>query len=169
MKIIKTQSNQTQIKLSKSEWQQIGFSSGWLKKQAEGMDLTRQKADTDKLFEAMKTMFNNVTGLRDSANAEASKLVIQRVLDDLKENNWVATLDAEIGLDIQALSAALQSNNIDAFEKRLKSYFKTNLEESKKELDRQMQNQQTGNIQFGQGTDQTQDVAGDVPSGDTLI
>jgi len=147
MKIIKTQSNHTSITLSQKEWYQIGFTSGWLNKQAEDMDLTRQKADTDKLFKALSEMRANLGGLQnnnDPQKSEAINLRIDEILNDISENNWVAKLDSEIGLDIDNLQAAADSNNLDAFNRVLESYFKPNLEESKAQLDRQLQKQKGG-------------------------
>ena len=143
MKLIKTASN-LQIKLSKSEWQHIGLVSGWIKK-AEDIDLTRQKADTDKLFEAMKDMRREIGSIQNNTDpnaVQAIKLSILKVLQEITDHNWVARLDSEIGLSIMALTDALNKNDFIQFNQILEKKFKTDLDESKNQLNRQQAKQQ---------------------------
>lgn len=162
MKIIKT-SNYINIILSKNEWWQIGFSSGWLNKTAEEMDLTRQKADTDKLWKAYSKLKADIGELQNTNDPNISQKVkdsILMILDDTKDNNWVAQLDAEIGLRIDDLSRAMQSNDFITFNNILEKYFQTELQESEKQLNLQLQKQKnpTTNINTG-----IENITGDMP------
>jgi len=164
MKIIKTQSNQTQIKISKNEWLQIGSYSGWFKKHADDIDLTKQKADTTELFTVMTQMRADLGGLQnnnDPQKAEAIKLRLQNTLNDVKQNNWVVRLDAEIGLDVDNLMKALEANDLTQFNRVLETFFNPNLKESKAQLDRLLQKQKGESIGTEVGLEQAVGDTGD--------
>jgi hypothetical protein len=140
MKLIKTADN-IQIKMSKTEWQNIGVTSGWIK-EAQGIDATRQVADTNDLYSAMDKMRNNISVLQNNQDAntvEATKDSILYTLNEIKSNNWVVELDAEIGLKIGNLEALIQQNKFQEFSALLDGHFKKDLDESKAQLDRQQQ------------------------------
>jgi len=143
MKLIKIGSD-LQIKLSKIEWQHIGITSGWLK-ESQDIDVTRQVADTNGLYDAMTKIRNYIGSLQnnpDQNTIENAKLSITSILNDIKNNNWVAKMDAEIGLNVESLETALESNNFTGFSQILEKKFKTDLDESKAQLDRQQAKQQ---------------------------
>jgi len=164
MKIIKAQ-NCTNITMSHKEWCQIGTSSGWMRL-AEDMDLTKQKADTDKLFQSMNDFRTDIATLQniDPQNIEETNKVkegIMSKLDDIKQNNWVAKLDAEIGLSIQSMYDAISQNNFILFSNILEKKFKTDLNESKAQLDRQFQKQKGESTGVAIGLTETVDDTGD--------
>jgi len=143
MKLIKIGSS-LQIKLSKIEWEYIGLTSGWIK-EAQDIDVTRQVADTNGLYDAMTKIRNYIGSLQNSPDQntiENVKLSIASILNDIKNNNWVAKMDAEIGLNVESLETALESNNFTGFSQILEKKFKTDLDESKAQLDRQQAKQQ---------------------------
>ena len=164
MKIIKAQ-NCTNITMSHKEWCQIGTSSGWMRL-AEDIDLTRQKADTDKLFQVMSDFRTDITAFQniDPQNTEEINKVkegIMSKLDDIKDNNWVVQLDAEIGLSIQSLYAAINQNNFILFLNILDNKFKKDLNESKAQLDRAYQKQKGESTGVAIGLTETVDDTGD--------
>lgn len=143
MKLIKIASG-IQLKLSKTEWKHIGFSSGWLKSAEDNIDLTRQVADTNDLYDAMRKMRNDIGSLQnnnDQTVLEATKASLAKTLEDLKNNNWVVRLDSEIGLNVESLETLLNNNNIVGFGEVLEKKFKKDLDESKAELTRQQTKQ----------------------------
>ena len=144
MKIIKSKSN-LRIKMSKKEWERIGLMSNWLRKADNNIDVTRQISDTNKLYEAMKKMRNDMSTLQNSADTNTTNAMKDAILSTLNEviqGNLVVKLDAEIGLNVESLRTALENNDLIMFNQILEKKFKSDLDESKAQLDRQLAKQQ---------------------------